>query len=108
MLINRLVLNLRDYSTPLHRSTATADTSTMSRLSFKNTEGRILGNIGAPLDHGQWDDSIGWVDAAEIETSSDPYEDETAVESRGSRATYRPPSVSSTLLQLAAQNEDEY
>ncbi|EIM79396.1 uncharacterized protein STEHIDRAFT_163755 [Stereum hirsutum FP-91666 SS1] len=51
MLVNRLVLNLRMYDSEElfpnpHLSTMVfADTS---------TEGRVLGNIGAPLDHDQW------------------------------------------------------
>ena len=68
-LINRLVLNLHDYAEPLHPSFLT-QTEMISDIAFHPAESRILGNIGAPLDHGQWDDSFGWVES-ELELDSE-------------------------------------
>ena len=51
ILINRLVLNLKNY----HKSSAT-DGAEMSLppLNFAPVEDRILGSIGAPIDYNQW------------------------------------------------------
>lgn len=61
MLINRLVLNLQDYSTPLCSQLSTEDV-TVPDMEFTAgpIESRVLRNIGAPLDHTQWDEAFGW------------------------------------------------
>lgn len=53
MLINRLVLNLRTYEKP---SVNHLQSQTLPKISFAPgpTSSRILGSIGAPLDHDQW------------------------------------------------------
>lgn len=108
MLVNRLVLNLREYSTQ-HRIVYTDEIDTIPKLTFTNAEGRILGNIGAPLDHGRWKDSIGWVNSAESETARGSYEGAAPSKTRGSGiTTHRGSSVSSMISsQFAAKESDE-
>lgn len=68
MLVNRLVLSLRIYRAPSDPMLAgtpydhEAASGIISNLEFapdlasnEQKSSRILGNIGAPLDHGQWE-----------------------------------------------------
>lgn len=62
LLINRLVLNLRNYSTPIHQGVFT-EKNDLPSMVFQPDSNRVLANIGAPLDHGQWNDTFGWVES---------------------------------------------
>lgn len=74
LLINRLVLNLRNYSTPLHRGIIT-EPNDLPDMMFQSRSNRVLGNIAAPLDHGQWKDTFGWLETEESDGGSgDPEE----------------------------------
>lgn len=85
LLINRLVLNLRNYSAPIHQGVFTETNELPSMMFQPVAASRVLGNIGAPLDHGQWKDTFGWVESEEGESgSSEPemsYNGTTAGES---------------------------
>lgn len=52
MLVNRLVLNLRQFGRAELGHTA-SETEELPSIAFEHN--RVLGNIGAPLDPGQWD-----------------------------------------------------
>lgn len=54
MLISRLVLNLRTYDQSEAQQHVDIDTGPSNSIQFADAGSRILGNIGAPLDHGQW------------------------------------------------------
>lgn len=90
MLANRLVLNLRTYRVPSDLLLATSDFPSRTipgpNLDFVHDlipaqkgqcqdESRILGNIGAPLDHEQWDHPFEW----SAEGSTDEWVGSTAV-----------------------------
>lgn len=86
LLINRLVLNLRNYSTPLHRGIIT-EPNDLPDMMFQSRSNRVLGNIAAPLDHGQWKDTFGWVEEESDGGSGDPeepFDGTTAGETTGS------------------------
>lgn len=56
-LVNRLFLNLRSYQNPSY-GLSSSDTTLPAPVFAQNRPNRFLGNIGEPLDYGQWDDVL--------------------------------------------------
>ncbi|KAF9064647.1 hypothetical protein BDP27DRAFT_1450655 [Rhodocollybia butyracea] len=60
LLINRFVLNLRAFSNPTNSSQYSGKDSSYAIISARSVpnfaESRFIGNMGAPLDHDQWDE----------------------------------------------------
>ncbi|EIM81009.1 uncharacterized protein STEHIDRAFT_162016 [Stereum hirsutum FP-91666 SS1] len=57
VLVNRLFLNLRSYQNPSY-GLSSSDTTLPAPVFAQNRPNRFLGNIGEPLDYGQWDDVL--------------------------------------------------